>query len=83
MTERNESDVAKILAQIDAEYASAQQGLSGLAQGVSKHEFITKRMEGMGKAHEELAELVGEEEAAKLVAEQMNKSDQQKPKEQE
>jgi hypothetical protein len=71
----NQSDVARLLAQIDAEYRSAELGLSGFAQGSAKHEFITARMEGMGRVHEELEKLVGKEQADKLIAEQMDRSD--------
>ncbi len=72
--ERNESDVARLLAQIDAEYQSAQYALSGQAVGVSQHEFITARLENMERAREQLTELVGDEmEATKLVIERLNK----------
>jgi hypothetical protein len=73
--ERNESDVQRLLAQIDQEYQSALLGFSGISLGTSRHDFITARMEGIGYCHEQLVELVGdEEEAARLVVEQMNKS---------
>jgi hypothetical protein len=54
-----ESEVARLLAQINAEYESAQQGLSGLAQGVGQHRFITKRTEQIAELHEKLHDLVG------------------------
>ena len=65
------SEVAKLLSQISAEYESAQRGLTGLAYGTSKHEFITARMERMGQLHTELQSLVGDQAVA-LVAEQLN-----------
>jgi len=34
-------------------------GLQGLAQGISRHSFITAKMEQMSKIHQELMELVG------------------------
>jgi hypothetical protein len=74
--ERNESDVARLLKQIDTEYQAAQYGLSGLALGTSMHSFITARMEKIEDARQQLVQLVGDEmEATRLVAEQMNKSD--------
>jgi len=65
------SEVAKLLSQISAEYEAAQRGLTGLAYGTSKHEFITARMERMGQLHTELQSLVGDQAIA-LVTEQLN-----------
>jgi hypothetical protein len=73
--ERNQSDVQRLLAQIDREYQSAWNGLSGLNMGSSRHDFITSKMEQIGNCHEQLINLIGDEdEAARLVVEQMNKS---------
>jgi hypothetical protein len=63
----NTSEVARILAQIAQEYEAGKSGLQGLAQGVSRHSFITARMENMAKLHKELETLVGEQ-AIGLVA---------------
>jgi hypothetical protein len=56
----NKSEVARILAQIEQEYEAAHSGLYALAQGTTKHSFITARMENMGKLQEELEKLVGD-----------------------
>jgi hypothetical protein len=78
MEEKNKSEVARIKKQIEDEQVAASQGLHGLAQGVSRHEFITKRMERQGQLHDELKKLVGEEEAARILSEAMEgKSDDQ------
>jgi hypothetical protein len=61
------SQVAQLRQRIEEEYTAAQRALHAPAM-VAKHEFITKRMEGMQQAHEELQAIVGEEEAIKLVA---------------
>jgi len=53
------SEVARILAQIEQEHEACRSGLQGLAQGISRHSFITARMEQMSKLHQELMELVG------------------------
>ncbi|MBX5456804.1 MAG: hypothetical protein IRZ31_07880 [Thermogemmatispora sp.] len=58
---RDGSEVARLLAQIQAEYEAAERGLQGLALGVSRHCFITRRMERMGEIHAQLRALVGEE----------------------
>jgi hypothetical protein len=54
------SEVARLLAQISAEYEAAQRGLSGLAYGTSQHEFITARMEHLGQLHSQLQSIVGD-----------------------
>ncbi len=66
MTE-NKSEVARLMARISEEYEAAQRGLNGLAEGVAKHEFITVRMENIGRIGGELKELVGEHEGARLL----------------
>ncbi|HEV7237437.1 MAG TPA: hypothetical protein VGN15_14710 [Ktedonobacteraceae bacterium] len=65
------SEVARLLSQISAEYEAAQRGISGLACGTSKHEFITARMENMGQLHGQLQSLVGDIAIA-MIAEQLN-----------
>src|SRR4249920_3826748 len=66
------SEVARIMRRIREEYAAAQQGLSGLASGTSKHVFITKKMEHMGRLQEELQGIMGEMPAIALIAEQLD-----------
>jgi hypothetical protein len=60
----NQSEVSRLLAQIDAEFAAAKQGLQGLASGTSKHAFITHKMERIGAYHAELSELIGDPQQA-------------------
>lgn len=62
------SEVARLLAQINREYEAAQLGLSGLAQGISQHRFITIRMERIGELHAQLRNLVGDEAMALITA---------------
>jgi len=66
----NQSEIARIREQLDAECEAARNGMYGYAE-TSKHEFITARMENMSKLHDELRELVGEE-ADKILIEGMN-----------
>ena len=70
-TQNNTSEVARLLTQIREEYEAAQRGLSGLAEGTSKHAFITARMENMGKLHGELGDLIGDMPAIALVVEHL------------
>jgi hypothetical protein len=70
-TQGQGSEVARLLAQIRAEYEVAQLGLTGLAQGIGQHTFITKRMENIGTFHEELKALVGDA-AMELVVQQLS-----------
>ena len=64
----NESEVARLLHQIDLEYQATQRGLTGLAAGTAKHAFITARMENIGVYHEQLASYVGKVQATQLVS---------------
>ena len=61
------SEVARLLAQISAEYEAAQCGLSGLAYGASQHEFITARMEHLGQLHNQLQSIVGDDAIGLVV----------------
>jgi len=69
MSEAQKSMVAQLKQQIASEYLAAKQGLSGLASGTAQHRFITHRMERMSMCHDELKELVGEQEAARMLTE--------------
>ena len=70
-TQEHGSQVARLLKQIREEYESAQRGLSGPAQGNSQHKIITKKMENIGKFHEELRTLVGDT-AMELIVQQLS-----------
>ncbi len=63
------SEVAQLRERIANEYMAAKWGLSGLAYGTAKHEFITKRMERMEEHRQELAQIVGSQQAIILLAE--------------
>jgi|GraSoiStandDraft_32_1057276.scaffolds.fasta_scaffold399701_2 hypothetical protein len=66
---KQQSEVARLLAQINSEYEAARQGLSGLAQGIGQHRFITKRMEQIAELHTQLRDLVGDEAMALITRE--------------
>ena len=67
-TQEHGSEVARLLAQIRSEYESARLGFSGLASGTAKHDFITTKLETMGKLQGELETLVGDAAIALVVA---------------
>lgn len=69
MENTSKSEVACLLEQIKQQHESAQRGLSGLAQGTTRHKFISAKMERMGQIHEELQRLVGPEQAIQLITE--------------
>ena len=62
------SAVARLKEQIDTEAEAAQLALYGPTQGISKHQFITARMERMGKLHEQLKGLIGDEADQYLIS---------------
>ncbi len=70
----NKSEVARLMRQIALEYEAAQRRMYGFAAGAGKHEFITARMENMGRCHEKLVTLVGEQEATKVLAEALEQA---------
>lgn len=77
--EKNKSEVARIREEIDAQNEAAKQGMYGLAEGVSKHAFITAKMDRIGELHDDLIQLVGEEKAAEIIIEVITKDDKKKP----
>ena len=82
--ENQGSEVARLLGIIDTEYRSARQGFYGLAQGTAQHDFITKRMEGIEAAREQLVTLIGDEDTANtMVVDQLNKAAQARARETE
>jgi hypothetical protein len=66
------SEVMRLLAQITEEYKAAQNGLTGLASGTARHDFITARMENMGQLHSQLQTIVGDAAIAMIAAELQN-----------
>ena len=69
----NQSDVAKLKAELELRNAAAQYAMHGLSQGSTKHKFITKNMERMGELHDELIERIGEGKAARFLVKTMEK----------
>jgi hypothetical protein len=72
--ERTESEIRRLLDEIDLQYQSAFLGLSGLSSGSSRHDFINHRLEKIEGAREQLVDLLGEDTAGRLIVEQMNKT---------
>ena len=64
---RNNSEVARLLRQISEQYEAATLGLSGLAEGTSRHQVITAKLERIGELHEELRAQVGDEAMALII----------------
>jgi len=63
-----ESEVARLLREIDEAYQAAERGLTGLASGTARHDFINAKEEHIALCHKELTTLIGSEKAAALVA---------------
>lgn len=66
------SEVAKLMEEIELAYQAARLALSGYAIK-AKHAFISARQEHIALCHEELRQLVGEQEAMKLMCEAQDK----------
>jgi hypothetical protein len=67
--QENTSEVARLMSRIATEYEAAQSGLSGLAYGTARHNFINARMENIAVLQSELAREIGPMQAIKMVAE--------------
>ena len=63
----NQSEIAILLSQIDAEYSSAQEALHGLAAGSSRHDFISARMKHIHLVSQRLIDTLGKDEALPLI----------------
>lgn len=72
MDDSSQSEVARIRAQIAEEYEAARRGLTGLASGPARHNFITRKMERLGQLHQELGQVVGEQQATEIVVQTMS-----------
>ncbi len=60
-----ESEIASLMQRIDLEREAAQQGLTGLAYGTARHDFITARME---RGAERILLLIQEGKLAEAIA---------------
>ena len=72
----NQSEVARLRAQIEQEAQASRSALYGLSSGSSRHEVITAHMERMGALAEELMPLLGNTETIRLVIAAMDGSTQ-------
>ena len=63
----NQSEIATLLSQIDAEHYSAHAALHGLASGTTRHDVISARMEHIQIVSQRLIDAIGKEEALPLI----------------
>lgn len=71
MDSNSKSEVARLMARIDAEVEASCRGLYGFAYGTSQHEIINAKMERLGQIQEELTETLGQEKAIQMTIEVM------------
>ena len=67
--QNNQSEIGTLLQQIEQEYQGAQTALNAYAV-TAPHAFITARLEQIGRMHECLQQIVGED-AIRLIAERL------------
>jgi hypothetical protein len=63
----SESEVARLLKEIELTYQAAKNALEGLAAGTAKHEFITAKMASLDQYRESLAQIVGADQAMEML----------------
>ncbi len=76
------SDLQRLIQQIDEEYAAARRGLNGLS-ATARHEFIRARYRKADMYYEELVRAVGEEKAISILYERQELAFKDEPPEQE
>ena len=59
----SKSEVAQLRGRIEDEFISMRMGLSGLAAGVAKHQFIEAKMRNLRVHENQLAQHIGGEQA--------------------
>ena len=64
-----QSEVARLMEQIDLECRASWAELHELASGTAQHAFITTRFKNMDRYYGELAQMVGEEAATEYLCE--------------
>jgi hypothetical protein len=60
----NLSQVARLLEEIEAEQRAAKWAMTGISSGSLRHRFITRRMDRIGAAGEQLMTIMGDREQA-------------------
>jgi hypothetical protein len=73
--QRVETELRRLLNQIDEEYESARQGMHGFSSGAARHAFINAKMERIDGYQEKLISLVGDDEALRLILRANDKED--------
>lgn len=67
----SQSEIAHLLNEIQTQYQAAYTGLHGFAI-VARHQLRTVQTEQIGRLHQELQQIVGEDEAIQLVAQTLD-----------
>jgi hypothetical protein len=65
-----ETELRRLLRQIEEEYKAAYSGMNAFSSGTARHAFIHARMENIDRCRVELIKLVGEEEALRLIVQE-------------
>lgn len=69
----NNSEVARLRQQIALECRAGWAALHALNSGTAQHQFISARFKHMGKCHERLTELLGEDQATDILCEEFDR----------
>ena len=77
MSQQNQSEVAQLRAQIEAEHQAMVWALTGLSEGNTQHAFISRRMGHTEIAYKGLRRLVGDEQATSIMCEVWENSPKQ------
>ena len=72
-----ETELRRLLRQIDEEYEAAYSGMHGFSSGTARHAFINAKMERIDGYQKELISLVGDDEARRLILQANDEGDNQ------
>lgn len=64
---QNKSEVARLRQKIEEEYQAMQNGFSGLASGIARHDFINRRYRAIDQLETQLTGLIGKNESLSLI----------------
>ncbi|MFL5659460.1 MAG: hypothetical protein ACJ8CB_35410 [Ktedonobacteraceae bacterium] len=70
-----QTELQRLLSQIEQEYDAAYRGMNAFSDGAARHSFINARMSNIDKCRKELVDLVGENEAFKLLLQENDKGE--------
>jgi hypothetical protein len=74
----NQSEVARLMQQIEEEYEAARQALYGPSQGSARHDIISAHMANAQQYGQQLIDRIGKDEALPIIVQAMDQATREK-----